>query len=184
MLRYRRVKEPAPKSGKSTDYRTSAPKDLSEREEFMKLFPWLRASDFDAPRQRRVVTPGEAREPFAADEESDFADDDDESDFAADEESDFADDDEHVDVDAELAEIRSRWEADAAEEEWFYHRILGGHWTAEHRGVVADGVAGYPRAGLPMQWAITYKWPRQFGCAYAAHGQEDSSGTPSKLLRT
>ncbi len=57
LLRYRRVKEPVPKSGKSTSYRTSLPRDDSAREALMKEFAWLRASDFSAPKHRRVATP-------------------------------------------------------------------------------------------------------------------------------
>ncbi len=174
--RFRHVTEPAARPDKGTRDRSTKPVLATEKEALMKECPWLRDSDFGLPKRRRRVSPDETldREPIEAEDESEDAVELGDQSDEVDDPDDPAPEDHDVDVETELAAIRARWEVDVAEEHWFYHRVLGGRWTSANRGVVADGVSGYPRGGLAQQWCNKFIWPRQFGCTYAAHGQEDS----------
>lgn len=87
------------------------------------------------------------------------------------------------DVDAALGLIRAMWEADAESEQWFYHRVLGGQWTAAHVGVAAGGIGGFARTGMVKRWCVLFSWPRQFSCAFAAYGHDDSNRIVREWIR-
>lgn len=53
----------------------------------------------------------------------------------------------------ELLSMRGAWQYDLGEvEEFFLVRMLGCVWTMTHRGVAADSVGGFAKAGVAMTW--------------------------------
>ena len=70
------------------------------------------------------------------------------------------------DVREELAGLREEFEAEVAEDEGFHLQILGGKWTAEHVGKVADRVACFARGHLAFEWCRQYQWPRMTSFAF------------------
>ena len=75
-------------------------------------------------------------------------------------------------VDLELRALRADVAERAADATFFYQRVLGGKWTAAHRGVIADGIAGYCRAGACRAWCTTFQFPKQLACYYNRYGRE------------
>lgn len=147
-------------------------------------FPWLQPKDFNPPKRQRTQEPSADGE-VPGDAVSDHGQEE-EAEDEAELEVDNASDPEVVDPDEvadELRDLRSEWGIDPRSEVYFYHRILGGHWTRTHKGVTADGVAAFPRQGLAMEWSRRFRWPRQFGCIYSAHGVEDSHRIIQEFIR-
>jgi hypothetical protein len=53
----------------------------------------------------------------------------------------------------DLLQLRQEWDYDLGEaQEFFFVRILGGPWTRAHRGVPADSVGAFARAGVGKAW--------------------------------
>ena len=73
-----------------------------------------------------------------------------------------------------LEALRREWRDIHEDEMFFYHRVLGGTWTAKHKGVVADHVAAFCRAGVPRQWCDWLGWPATMSFAYSKYGVVDS----------
>ena len=74
------------------------------------------------------------------------------------------DDGVYVDEEAVLRDweaLREDFDDPLDEERAFYCKILGGMWTAAHKLVPADAVVCMARAGLPRQWCVEYRWPKQ-----------------------
>lgn len=72
-----------------------------------------------------------------------------------------------------LAELRAKYEFeddDDPEVSFFYYRIQGGKWTAQHRGQFRDGVACYARSSA-KPWCDMFGWPKQKGFATNKYGE-------------
>ena len=81
-------------------------------------------------------------------------------------------DDERVDVakvEKELRAIRSEWALNECSNLFFGCRVLGGKWTAEHKGQSADAFVGVARA-LSKPWCIRFQWPKQMAVYFSKYG--------------
>ena len=63
-------------------------------------------------------------------------------------------------VDEDLGELRVLWSDPFKYRGSFYVRVLGGKWTAEHVGQMADAAQGLARGGGPLKWCRQFKFPR------------------------
>jgi hypothetical protein len=88
-----------------------------------------------------------------------------------------------VDVAEQLAAFRADNAVDFAEDVFFFTRILGGRWTVEHRGVLADGIGGYARGGIPREWCDIYSWPKQHANYYGRYGLAGATLLASEYMR-
>ena len=87
------------------------------------------------------------------------------------------------DVTDQLAAFRADNAAEHAVADHFFTRILGGAWTSRYRGVIADGIAAFPRAGEPKRWCTWCGWPRQFPNMYARYGVEAATKLAQEFVR-
>ena len=71
-------------------------------------------------------------------------------------------DEQYEDIFVELQEARARVAAESGKGDGsdFRMRVLGGKWTAEHRGRAFDAYAGEASAGEPSKWAVQYSMGR------------------------
>ena len=76
-----------------------------------------------------------------------------------------------VDVAAKLKAIRDRLDIHCADLH-FYTRVLGGKWTAEHHGKVADGIAALPRGELGQLFCNTFKYPKNRSYRFKKYGED------------
>ena len=147
----------------------------SEKDKLLATYPWLSEEDL------KDVTPGSGGgrfgrsygkrdRPVGEGSEDDVDEASEVDDFGGE-----AWDD--ADIDAELGDLRREYddrERVDDPEEFFYRRILGGKFCARNRGVVANSICGFPRAGLPLDWCKTYEFPLQMACHFRQyHGQEN-----------
>jgi hypothetical protein len=128
----------------SHKHRTIVPSDT--RAWLLLQYPWLLESDFFNPKRNRSGNPSG---PGVAPDIAGGKD---------------KDEDEHeliVGAAEALEALRHDWVFEDEATMDFYTRILGGKWTAEHAGVIADAVAGYVRGGAPKAWCNRYAFPKQ-----------------------
>ncbi len=87
------------------------------------------------------------------------------------------------DVDGELQRIREDFAIDDLVALGFYVRVLGGRWTALHRGVVADGVSALARSGLPKDFCEICNVPKQSSFYLSKFGEEGARMMASEVAR-
>ena len=67
----------------------------------------------------------------------------------------------------ELEAERLAWAHDFDDDDVFsFVRMLGGQWTALHKGVAADGVGGFACAGAAAEWCALCAFPCQMSFMY------------------
>ena len=135
------------------------PKKLSEDYigELLERCPWLTREDLvdetRHPKRLRVATD-------AAHHLEDVSDSEVPADIAAAELAHLPEEEEG-DVDGELAEVRELLAGgDDDPQEYYKVTVLGGRWTKEHTGEVADYVLAKARGGLADEWAQAVDFPR------------------------
>lgn len=84
----------------------------------------------------------------------------------------------------ELLAIRAACAFDTGEaQEFFSVRILGGVWTMANRGVAADSVGGFARAGVAKDWCRSCGFPAQMTFAFGRYGREASNQLAREYTR-
>ena len=73
-------------------------------------------------------------------------------------------------IDEELAALRKDWNLKEEDEMAFYTRILGGSAVKKDHGVIAIGVTGFARGGLPKDWCAQFSWPPTLTFHYSRYG--------------
>lgn len=87
-------------------------------------------------------------------------------------------------VEEELAEVRDLLALDPTErQEYFVVRVLGGRWTKEHTGEVADYVMAKARGGLADEWARAVGFPRSRRFSMNRHTAEGARELAKELAR-
>lgn len=166
--------------------RTAVVRD-DAKAELLKQFPWLNMADFQAgkqpsssgtaPRGRaghaRPAVPAPSDEGESAAESS-----------AADDGSEAGSDDEvdAIEVGAELARLREEWDFEEGREMSWYTRVLGGRWTVQNKGVIADGVLGTCRASA-KEWSLAYGWPRSRTYYFSRYTREGAHKLAEEFCR-
>ena len=59
----------------------------------------------------------------------------------------------------------------------------GGEWALANRGVAADSVGGFARAGLPAHWCAQYGRPRQQTFAFRRYGHAAAKAMAREFIR-
>lgn len=87
-------------------------------------------------------------------------------------------------VRGELLALRSEWGLDMGDaQEFFFLGILGGSWTLQNRGVLADSVGGFAKPGLAKEWCRSFEFPMQQAYAFARYGREPSNQLAQEFVR-
>jgi len=167
-----------PRAGPRAAPKLHLPADV--REQLLQEYPWLTEEDLPGHVARRFAGGhGGARPRHGGHDTGDKPDEGRVADDKA-----GGEDAVHVeDVVEELAAFRADHNPSLAEDLFFFTRIIGGQWTAAHRGVVADAVAGFARGGAPKEWCNKFKWPKQHANCYSLYGIEGANHLASEYVR-
>ena len=143
-------------------------KPRSDREKLRCEFPWLTEEDLDRACGFTRIPAGKRSRLHEASFDDELADEP----PAFDERSD--DQQEEVDIDVvreQLACVRAQYEEDLGDDDGFHVKILGGKWTAEHIGTIADRVSANARGQAAMEWCAEFKWPRMTSFAFNRYSE-------------
>jgi hypothetical protein len=61
--------------------------------------------------------------------------------------------------------------------------IRGGAWTAKHKGVAADSVAGIARGGVGTTWCKMFKYPQMNSFAFSKFGEANANQLAREFCR-
>jgi hypothetical protein len=129
-------------------------------------FPWLTEDDLPVRAKPRRGPFGRGPDMVAGRDGSDSSASDIEAEAAEELVEDVV-----IEVADDLAAIREHYAGDP-EWRWFHVRVLGGAWTLEHVGVVADTIGGYARTTDVKNWCHLHGWPRQMSFSIRKYGGE------------
>ena len=84
-----------------------------------------------------------------------------------------------------LFELREEWrpDVDVFPDEFFHTTVMGGKWTFANRGVAADAVATFARAGVAQDWCRRFQWPRQRSYAFGRYHREGAHQLAREFAR-
>ena len=148
--------------------RTQPAKPRSDREKLRCEFPWLTEEDLDRACGFKRISDGKRSKLHEASFDDEHADEP----PAFNELS--GDQLEEVDIDVvreQLAGVRAQYEEDLGDDEGFHVKILGGKWTAENIGTIADRVSANARGQAAMEWCAEFKWPRMTSFAFNRYSE-------------
>ena len=181
----RRLPPPPPPSEK----KTSKKPDKRALVQILEDYPWLDPDDFTSSRRsskrRRTTGPGgPPRDDGGGSGESEPGSDSESSKNDEDLVDDGAEDEEPFDLPEELHAVREALELDDSDAvDYFNMRILGGVWTFEHAGEVADAAMGYARGGLATAWAAAYNYPKSKRFHFGRYGRENARMLAKEYIR-
>jgi hypothetical protein len=82
-----------------------------------------------------------------------------------------------------LAQVRAEHEEDAGEDDGFQLKILGGKWTAQHVGTVADRVAANASGQVAKDWCTIFGWPKSTSFSFNRYSEAGAVQLAREVVR-